>query len=265
VKAFLLSSVALVSLFAVAGARAADAGSPYYNPYSNNPYPNNPNPSNPYPTAPADTGSPYYNPYPDKAPPYARNGFYVGATVGGGFANTNHTDASGLTTGDFTQDGITVGVTAGYNWQLSNVLVGLEGDVSWADIKGSSPVTCTPSCFSKLTWFDTVRGRVGYVMPGEWVPYVTAGLAYSTVRAGIESLDSPITRMAIENANNRFGPTAGVGVEWLFTPSWSLKAEYLYATFGSRTTYINLADLPVTVTERNVNLFRAGVNWHFNY
>ncbi|MBO0759037.1 MAG: porin family protein [Bradyrhizobiaceae bacterium] len=256
---FLLSSVALALLSAVAGAHAAEAGSPYYNPY----------PNNPYPTASVDASSPYYNPYPDKAPTYVPvhgwYGFYVGTSVGGGLANTNQTDASGLTTGDFTQDGITIGVTAGYNWQLASVLLGLEGDLSWADIKGSTPVNCAGSCFTKLTWFDTVRGRVGYVMTGEWMPYVTGGLAYGTVRAGIESVDNPITGMAIENANNRIGPTVGVGVEWLFTPSWSAKAEYLYATFGSQTIYTNLAGLPVTVTERNVNLFRAGVNWHFNY
>jgi outer membrane immunogenic protein len=257
VKGFLLGGVAFASLLAVGCAHAADTGSPYYSPYPNAGY-------NP----PANTDSPYYNPYPNKAPTYLPaggwNGFYVGAVFGGGFADTNHTDASGSTTGDFTQAGETIGVTAGYNWQLSSILLGLEGDVSWADVKGSNPTNCPGSCFTKLTWFDTVRGRVGYVM-GTWMPYVTAGLAYGTVRAGIESLDNPATGEAVENANNRFGPTVGVGVEWLFTPSWSVKAEYLYATFGSQTTYTNLADLPVTVTEHNVSLFRAGVDWHFNY
>jgi outer membrane immunogenic protein len=256
VKRFLLSSVALASLLAAASAHAADTGSPYYNPYPNQP--------------PPDAGSPYYNPYPNKAPTYVPaggwNGFYVGTAVGGAWANTDHTDTSGLSTGNFGQSGIAIGITAGYNWQLASVLLGLEGDVSWTDVIGSTPVNCTGSCFTKLTWFDTLRGRVGYVM-GDWMPYVTGGLAFATVRAGIESLDDPTTGLAIEGSNNRIGATVGAGVEWLFTPSWSLKAEYLFATFGSQTTYTNGvgADLPVSVTEHNVNLFRAGVNWHFNY
>jgi len=213
--------------------------------------------------------SPYYNPYPTQPSGYVVpaggwNGFYVGAIGAGAWAQSSHTDVSGLSTGDFSQNGYTIGITAGYNWQLANILFGFEGDVSFADIKGSTPTNCMTSCFTTLRMFDTARGRLGYVF-GTWTPYVTGGAAFANIRAGIQSLDDPNSGTAVDGANNRVGATVGAGIEWLFLPSLSVKAEYLYTTFSSETTYINETPLPVSVSERNVNLVRAGVNYHFNY
>jgi outer membrane immunogenic protein len=202
----------------------------------------------------------YYNPYPTQPSGYlvpagGWNGFYVGVVGAGAWAQSNHTDASGLSSGDFNQNGYAVGLTAGYNWQLGAVLFGFEGDLSWADITGSTSTNCSNSCFTTIQWFDTARARIGYAA-GNVLPYVTGGAAFATVNAG---------QPGIGGANDRVGATIGGGIEWLFLPSLSVKAEYLYTTFASQVTYTNAAALPVSVTERDVNLFRAGINYHFNY
>ena len=44
-----------------------------------------------------------------------------------------------------------------------------------------------------------------------------------------------------------------------------VKLEYLYATFpGTATTYTIIANgNPIAATERDVQIVRAGLNWHF--
>jgi outer membrane immunogenic protein len=203
---------------------------------------------------------PYYNPYPTQPSGYivpagGWNGFYVGALGSGAWATSNHTDVSGLSSGDFNQDGYAIGVTAGYNWQLANVLFGFEGDASWADITGSTGNNCSNSCFTTIRWFDTARARLGYAA-GNVLPYVTGGAAFVNLNAG---------QPGVGGSNDRVGGTIGGGIEWLFASSLSLKAEYLYAAFASQTTYTSAAGLPVSVTERDVSLARVGLNYHFNY
>jgi outer membrane immunogenic protein len=69
------------------------------------------------------------------------------------------------------------------------------------------------------------------------------------------------------------GWTAGAGLEWAFADNWTAKVEYLYVNLGNGS--VNCATaacllvsggppIPVSVglTE---NLFRAGVNFKFNF
>jgi outer membrane immunogenic protein len=53
----------------------------------------------------------------------------------------------------------------------------------------------------------------------------------------------------------------------LFAPNWSAKIEYLYADFGNATAvgYTPVGGRAVSATERNVNIVRAGINYHFNW
>src|SRR5689334_25056294 len=78
---------------------------------------------------------------PMKAPayyaPYNWTGFYVGINGGGGWGKSDWTNAAG-STGSFDVSGGLVGGTIGYNWQASQWVFGLEGDIDWSDIRGST-------------------------------------------------------------------------------------------------------------------------------
>lgn len=192
---------------------------------------------------------PFYK-APAYAAPYNWTGFYIGVVGGAGWADSSHTDGVGTNSGKFNQNGGTVGGTLGYNWQAGNIVFGLEGDLSWADITGSSGA-CITSCFTTIRSIDTVRGRVGMAFDN-WLPYITGGAAIANIDAG---------QAGLGNGNDtRLGATVGAGIEWMFAQNWSAKAEYLYATFDSQSTFAS-----VNVAERNVNLFRVGVDYHFNY
>jgi outer membrane immunogenic protein len=53
------------------------------------------------------------------------------------------------------------------------------------------------------------------------------------------------------------GWTAGAGVEVMFAPKWSVKAEYLYRSFSGQ----NFLGVPSG--NLNMNSVQVGVNYHF--
>ena len=76
---------------------------------------------------------------PVKAPAYDRafswTGAYVGIYGGGGWGRS---DFSGpLAPGAFDLSGAVAGGTLGYNYQMGQAVLGIEGDGGWSNIRGS--------------------------------------------------------------------------------------------------------------------------------
>jgi outer membrane immunogenic protein len=63
--------------------------------------------------------------------------------------------------------------------------------------------------------------------------------------------------ITLSNSQTRTGWTAGAGLEWMFAPHWSLKAEYLYRRFDSVTF------LGVPTGSLALNSGQFGINYHF--
>ena len=75
---------------------------------------------------------------PTKAPPFVAplpdwTGFYIGVNGGGGWGRSS-SDLSG----HIDTSGGVAGGTAGYNAQFGNWVLGVEGDLDWSNIGGSS-------------------------------------------------------------------------------------------------------------------------------
>ena len=214
------------------------------------------------------------------APPpveiYNWTGFYIGAAAGGSFGFSDHVDqATGLSdTSGYNVKGGLIGGTLGYNWQMSNFVVGFEGDVSWVAERGVmpdvGPVALTNNfvdlgtgqslfaSFTNETWLATARGRVGYAV-NNLLFYGTGGFAAAGVGAGI--YDSAHNLLA-STSSTRTGWTAGGGLEWGFAPNWSAKFEWLYMKFNSVTFNTLVAEGPRTVPFDD-NVVRFGVNYRF--
>ena len=108
---------------------------------------------------------------PSYAAPFNWTGFYVGINGGYGWAKSSWTDAvAATTTGDFDATGAMVGGTIGYNLQMSQIVVGFEGDIDASWMKGTDSTAC---CETKNDWFATARGRLGYAMD-RFMPFLTA-------------------------------------------------------------------------------------------
>ncbi|MFZ3359243.1 MAG: outer membrane protein [Xanthobacteraceae bacterium] len=217
--------VALIGLVALAGAaEAADLARPV-------PY---------YPKAAI------YTP-----PPFSWTGFYLGINGGGGFGSSNWDS-----TGSRNIGGGLVGGTIGYNYQVGQAVFGVEGDIDWSNINGSTTNACPPGCETSNTWLGTARGRIGYAA-GRFMPYVTGGAAFGDIRASAPGIAT--------QSSNKAGWTLGGGLETALTANWTAKVEYLYVDLGSFNCGVACTGGVSTVDNVSFhsNILRAGVNYKF--
>lgn len=183
--------------------------------------------------------------------PFSWTGFYAGLNAGYGWGSFNR--ASSTIMGK--ASGGVLGGQVGYNYQFSNVVVGVEGDANWSWQSGDRS-TAAGATRGSLEWFGTLRGRVGFAADRALI-YGTGGYAGGQVKASIVNAGAPFVESSSAWRN---GWTLGAGIEYSFTNSISAKAEYLYMNLGSKTLFP--ANLPVTSTFTN-SIVRAGVNYHF--
>ena len=154
-------------------------------------------------------------------------------------------------------------MTAGYNWQSQALVYGLEGDLSFAGISGSSSVCGVGAvplhlCGTKADAFGTVRARGGFAIDSTLI-YATGGLAVARIKA----YDAGFTNVAAQSGSAvRMGWTVGAGVEQKLDAHWSLKAEYLYTSFA-RASYFTLEGYSPEMVDMSANIVRAGVNYKF--
>ena len=170
--------------------------------------------------------------------------------------------------------GVLGGAQAGYNFQFGQFVIGAETDFQGTSISSSNTngggvlypafynnagggnyltaVNLVGSANANLSWFGTVRGRVGYLITPTLLLYGTGGFAYGQVDAwGFSSTNT--------------GWTAGGGVEWMFAPHWSAKVEYLYVDLSGSNSLNNSGYNFGYNYNPRLNVVRAGVNYHFNW
>jgi outer membrane immunogenic protein len=166
------------------------------------------------------------------------SGFYAGVNGGYGWRQTSNQFAypAGDTYPAF--DGIGAaggfgGGQLGYSWQGAfgaPLVAGIETDFQGANIAGKTVNTLDETFKTRLNWFGTVRGRLGYASNNALI-YFTGGFAYGGLgqRGEDNTYDIPTI---FRSSGTVTGYVLGGGLEYKFNPSWSLKAEYQYLNFG---------------------------------
>jgi outer membrane immunogenic protein len=232
---------------------------------------------------------------------------YSGSSLGLGLANSGIANVN--------QSGFAGGGQIGYNYQVNESFVaGIEADMQGSAIRGqgsSQGVGVDNTIFfgapylqrttlggtevsAGVDWFGTLRGRLGYLVTPTVLAYATGGLIYGGVHANANSAFTNVyqyvytgcfTDCAFSNnsggipgnsSSTKAGWTIGGGVEWLFLPNWSLKAEALYYDLGSQTVNSfaiagdnNTSPITAVATATRVKFdgvtARVGVNYHFNW
>ena len=77
--------------------------------------------------------APVYTKAPMMAPVFSWTGFYIGGNLGGAWANTTITDSLfGLNFSNGNNGVFVGGGQVGFNYQVSSVVFGVEGDFDWA-------------------------------------------------------------------------------------------------------------------------------------
>lgn len=188
------------------------------------------------------------------APVFNWTGAYIGITGGYGWGTTRWTNNAAVTTGDFGTDGGMIGGTIGYNWQArgSNLVFGIEGDWSWADISGTTTAACGTGCTSTVNWLATVRGRVGYAH-NNFLLFASGGVAFADINKFIGG--------AVNTSQTEVGWTVGAGVEAALNRSWSAKVEYLFVSFDASDVFF--APTGIISNFNDIHIVRAGLNYRF--
>jgi opacity protein-like surface antigen/outer membrane receptor protein involved in Fe transport len=195
---------------------------------------------------------------------YYWNGAYVGANFGGAFSAGEHV-LTPIGTDRINPSGALGGLQFGYNYLFAPTwLVGIEGELGWTSAQGKANFvdptgTASLSITSDHNWYDTVSGRIGYVM-GPLMLYGKGGAAWMNADYRME-VNSGLDGSTLAHTT-RSGWIAGGGLEYMLGSHWSAKLEYDHLAFGSKNlTFANPFGNSVTV-ESAVNQVKAGVNYH---
>jgi outer membrane immunogenic protein len=200
-----------------------------------------------------------YTPLAVAAPIYDWTGFYIGAMGGYGWSNSVRATVGGIAVSASSSDlnGGFGGGTAGFNWQTGQVVLGVEADGAWSAIRYSQSLGIV-TLADKLEAFGSVTGRVGFAV-GPTLVYGKGGYAWAENQISATALGVTVSQSRMHS-----GWTIGGGVEYLFTPNWSAKAEYMYADYGNATYLQTFAPGGVGLGF-TVNTVKAGINYHFGW
>jgi len=188
---------------------------------------------------------------------YNWTGFYIGGHVGGAFAGNDSLAGSG---GRFLG-----GVQGGFDYQFApNWVFGAEAQYSW--LANNTNGLAFPGgvlLTSNNNQLGSVTGRLGYTW-GPALLYAKGGYAWrDNPNIGVTTGGFPTAFTT--DGNHKDGYTVGGGLEYLFAPNWSAKAEYQYYNFGSTTFTGGPAPIVGTRFRDDEHSVKVGINYRFGW
>jgi outer membrane immunogenic protein len=225
-------------------------------------------------------------PPPVAAPAYSWTGFYIGINGGADWFNKSWfvpdtpTNVAGgcaiagcnYSVGSHSSTSGLFGGQVGFNYQISQWVLGVEAEADWTRLQGSNLVTVTflDTLFgfannSKTDALGTIAGRLG-VTWDRTLLYAKGGAAWAHDTFWETAI--PCATICQSTTNTRWGWVAGVGVEQALTLNWSVKLEYEHLGLGNATETLQ----PVCVgfcqafqynVRQTVDLIKVGINYRF--
>jgi outer membrane immunogenic protein len=169
-------------------------------------------------------------------PAFSWTGFYLGGELGWIQPNPRYTTGAVLLGAPFSvtassdKNGLTYGILAGFNYQIGQLVLGVEGDFQGWTV-GKIRYTAVTGDFltAHSKWGGTIRGRLGYAADRALL-YVTGGAAFVSNETSI-----PTTGISIGGDDTRLGWTAGAGLDYAFTNNWFAGIEYRFSQYQAKT------------------------------
>jgi len=224
------------------------------------------------------------------APAFTWTGFYVGAQTGYAFGHSSINDyyRLAISTGmagpqSLSPDGWLGGLHLGYNYQMGNLVLGVDGQFDWGAFSASGSAYYPRSFFQYTdiwTLHRSVRGnslatvgaRVGYAMNNVLL-YAKGGLALTQWKyqdSSSDTLFGPYFSSYASATNNTAGWFVGAGAEYALNNNWSVNLEYRYVGFGRETSELVqtprwerlFGSIPLGVAS-SLQTVELGVSYHF--
>jgi outer membrane immunogenic protein len=189
-------------------------------------------------------------------------GVYLGGNLGGAFSEEKAVTPLGLWSPN--SSGVFGGGQLGYNFMVApNWLIGIEGELDSSAAQGTVVIpnmVAAATITSNHRWYGTLEGRLGFSQ-GPWLVYAKGGAAWINVDYRMTGSFNGVTTIA-STTNTATGWTLGTGLEYMWAPGWSAKAEYDYLDFGTQNVAFGALGTSLAVTTQ-VHEFKMGVNWHW--
>jgi outer membrane immunogenic protein len=171
------------------------------------------------------------------APVYDWSGFYFGGFGGYAFGNHNLNNPQGLNgfanfTSNWESHGPFGGGEIGYNWQIGDLIFGLEADGAGTNINGTDSNGIQNNLAqidsNKLKWVASLRARGGITVD-RLLLFFTGGWA----AGGIDHTDINPGVGVDKFSSHRSGLAAGGGLAYAITNNVIGKIEYRYYDLGT--------------------------------
>jgi outer membrane immunogenic protein len=232
-------------------------------------------------------GSAFAADLPSRAPPpvylppppiFTWSGLYIGLQIGYAWGR----DTANFTTldpdrpffpADTSPQGVIGGGHVGYNLQIAQWVIGVEGAVDGTSLSKSVFLSGTTG-FLHATHPDltvrsrediqgSIRGRLGIAFDRVLL-YGTGGVAFTAITNNY-SLGAPFF-LSQGFSKTRTGWTVGGGIEYAVTNNWSIRAEYRYSDFGRYTDFpfATIASAPAARHHLTENQVQAGISYKFD-
>jgi outer membrane immunogenic protein len=208
---------------------------------------------------------------------YNWQGCYLGANVGGAWDKIDTTqvgdDVAGPVYNVYGREkdsSFIGGGQAGCDFMAGKDLVfGIQSTFDFGSVSGRHQLPAFPT-FSETNTLKTIltaTGRIGYLFTPQFLAYGKFGVAYLQNR---NQVFLPSGAPFLQSATFwQPGLTAGIGVEWMFAPNWSVFAEWNYIwTEDDFAQHFNPAPGFVGETimvQPRVQTALVGVNYKFNW
>jgi outer membrane immunogenic protein len=215
--------------------------------------------------------------------PFSWSGCYIGGNIGAkkGSLDGDATILDPLLpvtlvfNGEDSETGFIGGGQVGCQWQTGAFVFGFEGDFDATNLERTfvvpaglvvPPFVAGDAFTLSNDWQASFRGRLGWAFD-RFMIYATGGIAWANFEATAALVGLPFLVTADKTLT---GWTVGGGLEWAFTPNWSLGLEYRFSqfdreNFGLGTVAVGPALLPFAVnSELETHEITARVNYRFN-
>ena len=196
-------------------------------------------------------------------PPVTWRGFYLGGNIGGAWGSSSVSDNLTSTSFDRDNNGFIGGVQVGYNYQIGNLVLGVEWDFDWTSIDASGTIS-VPGVIGPLQasadteWISTIAGRIGLALERTLV-YVKVGGGWVRNEASITQLT---TGTSVSAANTSGAWLVGAGFEYALAPNWTAKFEYDFVGLSDKT-FPGFVGTRGFELERDIQQVKVGINFKF--
>jgi outer membrane immunogenic protein len=214
----------------------------------------------------ADLRRPAYTPPPPPPPVYNWTGFYIGGNLGGAWSRGSVEDSLFGLSASASRDGFIGGGQLGFNYQFSNIVLGVEWDFDWTSLDATGSGRSTPIGFlqasAETRWVSTLAARFGVAAWNSALLYGKAGVGWVDNSATVTNLT---TGASISASNRNSGWLVGAGVEWALAGNWSAKLEYDFLHLDSLTFGPGPFLGDTFTTNREIQMLKVGLNYRFGY